>query len=84
MSMMKIAAIGVAASMLMAGSVQAATTRSQGAMPVSATTAKKLARSSAPVETRSKDTSGALLGVAALGALGVGVYEIAKTDSSGS
>jgi hypothetical protein len=82
MNIMKIGALGVVASLLVAGTAQAAGTLA--GVPVASVTAKKLQRSSAPVVKQSKDTSGIILGVAAAAAFGVGAYEIAKSDSSGS
>jgi len=84
MTFMKIAAVGLAASLLAGGVAQAAPVRADGAMPVAAVAAKKLQRSSAPVAKQSKDAAPVLLGIAAAGALGVGFYEIVKDDSSGS
>ncbi|MCW1987757.1 hypothetical protein J2792_003298 [Novosphingobium capsulatum] len=80
MNIMKIAAIGAVASMLVAGTAQAAATRPVA--PVAAVTAKKLARSSAPVAGQAKDVDGVVVGLAALAAFGVGTYEIVKKDNN--
>ncbi|GHC91735.1 hypothetical protein [Novosphingobium pokkalii] len=82
MNIMKIGAIGVVASLLVAGTAEAAGT--QAAVPVASVTAKKLVRSSAPVARQSKSAEGVVLGLAAVGAIGVGVYEVTKSDSTGS
>ncbi|NKJ43267.1 MULTISPECIES: hypothetical protein [unclassified Novosphingobium] len=82
MNIMKIGALGVVASLLVAGTAQAAGTRA--GVPVASVTAKKLVRSSAPVAKQSKDADGVIIGVAAAAAFGVGAYEIFKSDSSGS
>lgn len=82
MNIMKIGALGVAASLLVAGTAEAAGT--QAAVPVTSVAAKKLVRSSAPVARQSKAAEGVLLGLLAAGAVGVGIYEVTKSDSTGS
>ncbi|KPF50021.1 hypothetical protein IP65_20055 [Novosphingobium sp. AAP1] len=82
MKIMKIGALGVIASLLVAGTAEAAGT--QAAVPVASVTAKKLIRSSAPVARQSKGAEGVVLGLAAAAVVGLGVYEVAKSDSTGS
>jgi hypothetical protein len=85
MNLTKIVLAGVAAgSLLAAGSAQAASTRSQGAMPVSAVSAKALHRSSAPVVRESKDVAaGAVVaGLAGAAAFGTGAYFLFKGDDN--
>lgn len=82
MTIMKIAAVGAVASLLVAGTAQAASTRA--ALPISAVASKKLVRSSAPIGKQSKDADGVLIGIAAAGAFGTGIYFLAKKgDSTG-
>lgn len=80
MSIMKIAAIGAVASLLVAGTAQAASTRADSAAPVAAIASKKLVRSSAPVAKQARDADAAVLAIAAAGAFGAGVYFVAQKN----
>jgi hypothetical protein len=84
MTIMKIAAVGAVASLLLAGTAQASETRAS-VPAVSSVVSKKLVRTSAPVRHQARDADNAILAVAAAGAFGAGVYFLAKkNDSTGS
>jgi Na+/proline symporter len=68
-------------SVLAAGAASAADSRSFASVP--SATSKKLHRVSLPAVAKSKDvdTTGLLIGAAGIGALGTGIYFLAKDDN---
>ncbi|HIQ17387.1 MAG TPA: hypothetical protein EYH41_05225 [Novosphingobium capsulatum] len=84
MKLAKFATVGIATSLLLASTAQAASTRAS-AMPVAPVAAKKLVRSSAPVDSQAKGTGTAIvLGILGAGAVGAGTYFAVRDASAGS
>lgn len=88
MKLKTIYAAGLVLGSVLSSSAHAAETRANivSAAPATAVQAHGLRRSSSGQRNMAKaaDATGVIAGVAAVGAIGFGVYELVKSDSSGS